>query len=132
MSGIYGEINSRADFQAVLDRAIADGKVLLIDRSADETIDAVVRQLEAVKARSANGRTPTKEERESIDIGVRVSRELEGDDKAYPWTRALYALDAYIEDWPSDEKAANATDDDFWDSDDDDDDDDDAEPTGAR
>jgi hypothetical protein len=123
MAGVYGEINSRADFQAVLDQAIADGKALLAQRPGDETIDVIVRQLEAVKTWSANGRTPTKEERESIDMGVRASRELEGDDEAYVWTRALYALDAYIEDWPSDEKAANATDDDFWDSDDDEDDD---------
>jgi hypothetical protein len=121
MAGVYGEINSRADFQSVLDKAITDGKALLAKRPGDETIDVIVRQLEAVKIWSANGRTPIKEERETIDMGVRASRELEGDDDAYAWTRAIYALDAYIEDWPSDEKAANATDDDFFDDDEDDD-----------
>jgi hypothetical protein len=122
MAGIYGEINSRADFETVLNEALSDGQALLAKRPGDDTIDAIIRQLEAVKAWSANGRTPTEDERGWIDIGVRASREFEGDDEAYAWTRALYALDAYIEDWPSDEKAASATDDDFWDSDDDDDD----------
>lgn len=118
MAGVYGEINSKADFVAVLDKATSDGKAILAQRPGDSTIDAIVRQLEAVKSWTANGRTPTDDERESIDIGVRASRELEGDDEAYAWTRALYALDAYIEDWPSDEEAASATDDDFFDDDD--------------
>jgi hypothetical protein len=121
MAGVYGEIDSRAEFHAVLDKAIRDGKALLTKRPGDETIAAIVRQLEAVQAWSANGRAPTKHERKSIDVGVRASRELEGDDAAYGWTRTVYALDAYIEDWPSDEKAANATDDDFFDDDGDDD-----------
>lgn len=121
MGGVYGEINGRENFQTLLDKAIADGKALRATRPGDDTVDAIIRQLEAVKGWSANGRTPTDDERESIDIGVRASRELEGDDEVYAWTRVLYALDAYIEDWPSDEEAASATDDDFWDSDGDDD-----------
>lgn len=120
MAGVYGEIDSRADFHTVLDKAISDGKALHAQRPGDETIEAIIRQLEAVKAWSANGRAPTEDERGSVDIGVRASREFEGDDEAYAWTQALYALDAYIEDWPSDEKAASATDDDFFDEDDDD------------
>lgn len=58
-------------------------------------------------------------ERESIDIGLRASRELEGDNEAYPWAQLLYSLDAYIEDWPTDNEAAAATDDDFFASDED-------------
>ena len=120
MAGVYGEINSRADFHAVLDTAIGDGKTLQAKRPGDDTLDAIIRQLEAVKLWSSNGRTPTEDERGSIDIGVRASREYEGDDEAYGWTRALYALDAYIEDCPSDDAAASATDEDFFDEGDDD------------
>ena len=116
MAGVYGPINSRADFFGVLDRAIAEGKAFQVKYAGDASIDAIVRQLEAVKRWSANGRTPTQAERESIDIGVRAARELEGDVETYQWSRSLYALDAYIEDWPSDDEAANATDDDFWDA----------------
>jgi hypothetical protein len=123
MGGVYGDINSRAGFQALLDKAIKEGQALLGKRPGDPAIVPILRQLDAVAGWSANGRTPTKEERKSIDMGVRASRELEGDSDAYNWTRDIYALDAYIEDWPSDEKAANATDDDFFDDDDDDDDD---------
>lgn len=122
MAGVYGKINSRADFQALLEKATKEGKSLFAKRPGDATIDSIVRQLEAVAVWTADGRIPTKEERKSIDMALRASRELEGDSEAYNWTRDIYELDSYIADWPSDTKAANATDDDFWDSDDDDDD----------
>lgn len=124
MGGIYGQINSRADFDALLHRATLEGRALLARRPGDPAIDPIVRQLEAVAAWSANGQKPSKDQRSSIDMGLRASRELEGDPDTYKWTQDIFALDAYIEDWPSDEKAASATDDDFWNSDDDDDDDD--------
>ncbi len=125
MGGVYGEINSRADFDVCLQKALREGKAFLVQRPGDPAIEPIVQQLEAVATWSANGGKPTKDQRSSIDIGVRASRELEADPETYSWNQDLYALDSYIEDWPSDEKAANATDDDFWDSDDDDDDDDD-------
>ena len=124
MGGVYGDINSRADFDVCLQKALRDGKALLGQRPGDPAIEPIVRQLEAVAAWSVNGQKPTKDQRRSIDIGLRASRELEGDSETYNWTQDIFALDAYIEDWPSDEKAASATDDDFWASDDDDDDDD--------
>lgn len=119
VAGVYGNINSRADFFDVLKQAISDGRAILAKRPGDASIEAIVRQLEAVTKWTANGRTPTEDERESIDVAVRASREFEGDRETYAWTRSLYALDAYIEDWPTDERAANATDDDFFDSDED-------------
>jgi hypothetical protein len=118
MAGVYGEIDNRADFDALLNKATSDGKQLLAKRPGDQTIEVIIRQLEAVATWCAGGRTPSEDERESIDIAVRASREFEGDSETYTWTRALSALDAYIEDWPSDDKAASATDDDFFDSDD--------------
>ena len=65
-------------------------------------------------------------------MGLRASRELEGESGTYNWTRDIYVLDAYIADWPSDEKAASATDDDFWDNDDDNDDEDDNETFATK
>lgn len=119
MGGVYGQINSRADFGVLLQKATREGELLLRRRPGDPVIEVIERQLEAVGAWSANGRTPTKAERGSIDIALRASRELEGDSDACNWTRDLYALDAYIEDWPSDDHAANATDEDFFNSDED-------------
>ena len=112
--------NSRSPLQ----KATREGKNFLAQRPDDPAIEPIVRQLEAVGAWSANGRKPSKEERSSIDIGLRASRELEGDPDTFNWTRDIFALDAYIEDWPSDDKAANATDDDFFNDEDDDDDED--------
>lgn len=117
MAGVYGSINSRADFFAVLAKAISDGKAILALRPGDAAVKSIIGQLEAVATWTAKGRVPAQHERESVDIAVRASRELEGEREVFAWTRALYALDAYVEDWPSDEQAANATDDDFFDAD---------------
>jgi hypothetical protein len=118
LAGVYGKINSRADFAIALHRAIADGRVLQAKYLKDGTIGAILRQLECGQRWTANGRTPTDGERASIDIATRAAREFEGDDETYQWSRSLYSLDAYIADWPSDDEASTATDDDFWDSED--------------
>jgi hypothetical protein len=101
MDGAHGKIDTRAEFHAVLLEAIRDGKALLDTRPSDDTIETIVRQLEAVANWSENGRKPSKDERDSIDIGARASRELRSDEEAFAWTRSLHALSAYIERWPS-------------------------------
>lgn len=120
MAGVYGEINSRTDFFNALNGATAAVSGMLKTTPDEETLAAILRQLQAIARWTANGREPTSDERESIDIAVRASREYEGDARMYGLTRRLYAIDSYFSDWPTDEQAANATDDDYFDADDDD------------
>ena len=120
MAGAYGELNSRADFLSMLNGALREGSGFLAKDPGDDTIVSILRQLEALTTWTANGREPTRAERRSVDFGLRASREFDDDREKYRWTRSLYALHNYFSDWPSDEKAASATDDDFFDSDEDD------------
>jgi hypothetical protein len=123
MAGVYGQIDSRADFQRVLAEAIATGKQLLAQAPKDETIEVIDTELDAVQRWTAGGRTPSDDERKSLDMGLRAVRELEPitDPVMHAWVQKLYALESYFEDWPDDATAASATDDDWWDKEEDDD-----------
>lgn len=116
MAGIYGEINSRKEFHLMLNAATTTSRAFLSASPDDGTLQSIHRQLEAIGLWTLNGRIPTTQERVSVDMAVRASREMEGETRYYKWTRDIYSLDAYIERWPSDDEAANATDDDYWDS----------------
>jgi hypothetical protein len=133
MGGVYGEINSRADFFRVLGEARALARKLLQRSPGDPTLLSINRQLEAIAGWTAGGREPTKQERKSLDMSVRAVRELSnsGDPVVDRFSTTIMELDAYFEDWPTDEQAASATDDDFFDSDEDEDDDDDEEEEDA-
>lgn len=126
MAGVYGEINSRQDFFRVLGEAIRAAKALLARDPQNDTIETIDTELDAIQRWTAQGAKPTKADRDSIDMGLRASRELEPatDKDVYEFVQKIYALQSYIEDWPSDDKAASATDDDFWDDEEDDDEDD--------
>jgi hypothetical protein len=119
MGGVYGEINSRADFHRVLNHATAIAKRLLATNPHDPTIGAIDRQLEAIKQWTMNGRDPTVAERKSLDMGLRATRELSdtGDPTIDEFTDQVQTLHNYVEDWPTDDQAARATDEDFFDDD---------------
>ncbi|MEJ7729660.1 MAG: hypothetical protein WKG00_10615 [Polyangiaceae bacterium] len=123
MAGVYGEIDSRADFHRVLDEAIATAKKFLAQAPDDLTVEVIDTQLDAIRRWTAQGRAPTQDERKSLDMGLRAVRELEPteDVERYSWIQKLYALESYVEDWPDDATAASATDDDWWDKEEDDD-----------
>jgi hypothetical protein len=123
MAGMYGEIDSRKDFERVLKVALSTAKKLLAASRQADTLRPVEAQLEAMQRWSAHGRVPTDDERESIDVGLIAARELEnsGDPTVDRFREELQWLNNYFEDWPSDDEAANATDDDFFEDDDDDD-----------
>jgi hypothetical protein len=120
MAGEYGEINSRDDFYRVLGEAQAFSSGLMRKAPQDDTYENIDTQLDAMWRWTANGRDPSEDERQGIDIALHAVRELQPtDDPAMEeYVQKLYALNNYFEDWPSDDVAANATDDDFWDRED--------------
>jgi hypothetical protein len=70
-------IRSRADFFRVLDEAlkgILDRLTKVPNLGAYQIIE---NELDAMKRWTANGRTPTQDERDRVDIGVITIRELE-------------------------------------------------------
>jgi len=119
MAGVYGSLNSRDDFFTTLHTAIPDVSGHLQQTPGDETLSSILRQLQAIDGWTKNGRAPTRVERKSVDFALRATREYEGNSSMYQLTRRLYELDSYFSDWPNDERAASATDDDFFDSDED-------------
>jgi hypothetical protein len=118
MAGVYGEIDSRADFYRVLQEARAITRRMLQARPDNQPIEVIDTQLDAMERWTANGRDPAKAERDTINIGLVAVRELSEVDAAIVKTLVakLYALNNYFDDWPTDDEAANAEDDDFFDA----------------
>jgi ABC-type transporter Mla subunit MlaD len=119
MAGVYGEINSRADFFRILEDAARTSKVLQARSPQDPTIAAIDAQLDAIKHWTDGGREPTQQARKSLDMGLRATRELTetGDSTIDEFANKIQLLHNYFEDWPTDEAAAKATDDDFFEGD---------------
>jgi hypothetical protein len=119
MAGAYGEINSRVDFQRVL-REATDFVRRVLARTPDNPImKQILKELDAMKRWSENGRTPTAGERKRINVGLIAARELsETTGELNKFAEKLSSLNNYFEDWPTDEEAASDTDDDDDDDDD--------------
>lgn len=118
MAGVYGEIDSRSDFHRVLGEALAITRIILMSTPQHATLQRIEKQLNAMKRWSASGRLPTDGERRNIDVGLIAARELDGGTGDLSrLAEKLFALNNYFEDWPTDEKAASAADDDFFDDD---------------
>jgi hypothetical protein len=112
MAGEYGEIKSRADYLRIL----FDSKRIverIVSRSpANPVMQNIRKQLDAMTRWTDNGRQPTETERRNIDVGLIAVRELDGaTDEIGELADHLCALNNYFEDWPTDEEAANAGDD---------------------
>lgn len=123
MAGVYGEIDSRADFDRVLGEAMAFTGKILKQNPKNRLVEVIDTELDAMWRWSSAGRVPTEDERESIDIALLAVREIEptDDPQVQEWADKLKVLNHYFEAWPTDDEAASATDDDFFDSDDDED-----------
>ena len=109
MAGDYGEINSRVDFHRVLGEALDAVRNILAGTPDFEVMQRIAQELEAMEEWSKDGRTPSDEERGSIDIGLVAVRELDG--APFPvgdLTERLSELNNYFEDWPTDEEAAGS------------------------
>jgi hypothetical protein len=119
MAGVYGEINSKSDYQRVLREASSIVIRVLEGTPNDGTMQGVRKQLEAMKRWTDGGRKPSEIERRNIDIGLVAARELsDATGELSDLAQKLCALNNYFEDWPTDAEAASATDDDFFDEDD--------------
>ena len=116
MGGLYGEINSRADFERVLREARTITRGMLGAAPDNPAIAAIDTQLDAMQRWTAAGGEPTKDERERINVGLIAVRELDDDrqDESGELARKLYVLDSYFKEWPTDDQAASATDADYW------------------
>ena len=118
MGGVYGEINSRADYERILQQATQITSRQLELQPKNPVMQRIAKELESMKKWSENGHEPSESERQSIDVGLIALREFEGvTGDIAELADKLSMLNNYFEDWPSDEKAASATDDDFWDDD---------------
>jgi adenine C2-methylase RlmN of 23S rRNA A2503 and tRNA A37 len=110
MAGVFGpEIDSRADFLNRLDEAGKLASSMVASRPNDKTLNVVRNQLDAVAQWSANGRAPTLEERNRIDMGYRMYREY--DDDPDPEVQRLEelakVLSNYVRYWPDDRTASD-------------------------
>lgn len=112
MAGIYGPLNSRADFRRMLDRALATAKRGLAVEPKSSVTQVAARQLEAMRLWTDNGRSPTEDEQRRIDIGVLAARELSdtGRPETEEWADQLKLLYNFFQGWPTDREAASSTD----------------------
>jgi hypothetical protein len=115
MGGVYGEINSRADFDRVLHEALGIATRMLTG-GRNPVIEAVVEQLTWMTRACGGGREPSADERGKVNIGVLAVRELDADrqDDSGLLARKLFVLDTYFTVWPTDDQARSATDADYW------------------
>lgn len=121
MAGVYGTINSRVDFHRVLDEASIIVRGIRTRTPQDPTVQRILKQLDAMARWSSHGRTPSDGERRSIDVGLIAAREFDGArGELNDLAEKLFSLNNYFEDWPTDEQAASATDEDYFDNDEDD------------
>jgi hypothetical protein len=70
-------------------------------------------QLDAISQWTASGRTPTVDERASIDMGIRVFREYETttDADLESFRERISTPHSYVKFWPNDEAAADESND---------------------
>ena len=94
-------IQDRAGFFRALDDAIADSRRLGGAPPGFAPLETILYQLEMIKVWTANGRTPTKQERRSITMGITVVRELEPapTDELFHYTELIHELSFYFKLW---------------------------------
>jgi len=120
VAGVYGEINSRDDFFRVLREASEIAQRFCQQQPKNMVMQAIASQLTTMQSWTDAGRTPSERQRQQITVGLIAAREFETADGMLGQLREkVFALNNYFEKWPTDEQAANASDDDFWEDDED-------------
>jgi hypothetical protein len=119
MAGIFGKIKSRADFFRELELARKDVSRLLERLPHADTLRSISRQLDTIEKWTANGRTPTKKERTSLDMGLRMFREYEmtDDEEIATFRGRVAGIHSYIELWPTDRMASDPNNAEYFDDD---------------
>jgi hypothetical protein len=110
MAGIFGDdINSRGDFFRALSGAQKKVGGALKRMPGDGTLQSTRLQLDAIVSWTADGRTPTTEERKSTDMGSRMYREFEttSDLELYELRNLIGGINNYFRHWPEDATAAD-------------------------
>jgi hypothetical protein len=76
MAGAYGEINSKVDYDRVL-RKSTDIVRRILGRTPNNLImHHILKELDAMRRWTQDGREPSHRERSSIDVGLIAAREL--------------------------------------------------------
>ena len=123
LAGVYGEINSRRDYHRVLSEALDIAQRILAKQPNYAVMQRIHTELEGMKKSTENSGEPSKSERKNVDVGLIAAREFENaKGELAALADKLYCLNNYFESWPTDEKAAAATDKDFFDGDEDEED----------
>jgi len=104
VAGVYGEINSRDDFLRVLREASGIAQRLCQQQPKSMVTQAIVTQMATTQSWTDAGRTPSKEQRQQITVGLIAAREFEtADGRLGELREKLFALNNYFEKWPTDD-----------------------------
>jgi hypothetical protein len=95
-------IDSRKEFFEVLEQTRLEAEALFQRAPRSNTYESIAAQLAAMQSMTANGRTPTEDERDSITIGLLAVRELEPthDPALADFIKRLHELNGYFTAWP--------------------------------
>jgi hypothetical protein len=108
MAGMFGDkINSRSDFLSELTQAQRKLATLMARLPFEDPLQSIGKQLDAIAAWTANGRSPTKKERKSIAMGLQMFRDYESTDDAdiSSLSDDVGNIDTYVKFWPDDKTA---------------------------
>jgi len=84
MAGVYGEINSRADYHRVLREASNITHRTLAKQPNYAAMQRIHKELDSMQKWTENGREPNKTERKSVDVGLIAAREFENAKASWP------------------------------------------------
>ena len=95
-------LTNRADFFDVLDKTRREVQQIVANGPGFGPMQSVADQLERMTSLTANGRTPTEDERDSITIGLIAVRELDpqSSDAMADLIERLHELNGYFREWP--------------------------------
>lgn len=110
MAGSFEQINNREDFRREVDRARHLCADFIKKKGGEPTLLSVDKQLEYIQGVLKAGRDPTRDERRSFDMSLRMNRrweEIHDDVEFYKFKELISLLNLYVEYWPTDKLASD-------------------------
>jgi hypothetical protein len=97
-------VRTRKEFFETLEKTRREAEELLKESPDYPPFQSIVAQLDGMQTMTADGRTPTEDERDSISIGLIAVRELEPPEDATmaSFIKRLHQLEGYFREWPRD------------------------------